>query len=109
MQTEHHPILSQPPGQTVSIDRDGVLGRAEGRADPHSGTLTILNNRGSPITIALKSRINNEWKTVYVSPDEVGNHDIVTLKPVNKVKIWFQQHIGTSQMISDARVRLRGS
>lgn len=92
-------------GQTVTIDSSGVVSHAQGRATA-TGSFTILNKRGTPTHVALKSKINDQWNTVYVSTDEVGNNDTISLRPVNKINVWFQQNIATGTMISSAKVSI---
>jgi hypothetical protein len=81
-------------GQQATLDAAGVLGTPV--VGGPSDSITIVNDYG-PIHPGLSA----DRMPIYVEPDaiEPGNE---TLKPVDVVRIWFQQNITAGTMLSPA-------
>lgn len=78
------------------------MGAATGDADPAAHGIKIVNNLGKPTYVALNSMVNGDWRVCYVSPNMVGNGNEITLEPVEKIKVWFEQDVATGTMMSCA-------
>ena len=90
------------PGEQASIDSAGFIGQASTGSSADS--ITFVNNYG-PIRPGLNSLCTGPdgrsvMTPIYVAPQPIGT-GTATLTPVEMVRVWFEQDIVTSTMISD--------
>jgi len=92
------------PGQTCVFDKNGLLWPATGPVE--GGTFKIDSDYVGAPHPAVSCTITDFSGKVVTTPIYVATNSIVKgqvqLTPIESVKVWFQQKIETSTMISEA-------
>lgn len=84
-------------GEITTIDKLGYFSQTKTGGDLNS--LNIINNRGR-LHLGVCQLSDGGSTPIYVAPQPMEEGEAM-LTPVEKVKVWFQQDIQTSTMISN--------